>query len=130
MRHTLPSIPLEKFTEEVFVSILKIYGDVAEIRNPCETSIDPRESIESIWVDLSNHLYCEFHFGSSITMHSKLFLYPVMKKDCMHVGFDFDPNTADDSHPWPHAVTMRENFHREVQKYLDTLEITEGDSHA
>lgn len=121
MRHTLPSIPLEKFTEEVFVSILKIYGDVAEIRNPCETSADPRGTIEFIWVDLSNHLWCEFRFGSSLTHHSKLFLRPVMGKDCLHVGFDFDPNTSDDSQA--RAVTMRENFHHEVQKYLDTLKI-------
>lgn len=119
MRHALPSVPFEYFSEDVFSKIMEIYANIAEITNPCETILDPRDGIESIWIDLSNHLWCEFRFGSSISKNSKLFIHPVMKKDCLHVGFDFDPNTSDDS--WTCAVAMRENFHREVQKYLDTL---------
>lgn len=119
MHHTLPSVPLSDFTEEVFTKVLEIYARVAGIIDPCKTGLDPRDGIEGIWVDLANHNFWDIRFGSLLSSHSKLFLHPVKKKDCLHVGFDFDPNTSDDSHP--RAVTMRENFHREVQKYIDTI---------
>lgn len=128
MSNALPSLPLEKFKEEVFTRIIEIYARTAEVRNPCGTSADPLTTIEFIWVDLANHLWCEFHFGSSLSGHSKLFLRPVQEKDCLYVSFDFEPNTSDDSQP--QAVKMRENFHREVQEYLDTLKINEGGSNA
>lgn len=119
MRYMLPSLPLSDFTEDVFAKILETYARVAGIMDPCKTGLDPRNDIEGIRVDLSNHLFWDFRFGSSLTTHSKLFIHPISKSGCLHVGFDFDPNTADDSHP--RAVTMRGNFHREVQEYIETL---------
>lgn len=119
MRQTLPSMLLKDFDEHVFTKVVGIYAHVAGIKDPCKTSSDPRYGMQSILNDLNNHQYCDFRFGSSFTHHSKLFLDPVPKPDGMHVSFDFDPNTADDSQP--RAVTIRENFHRAVQEYIETL---------
>lgn len=121
MRHTLPSILLKDFDENVFAKVVEIYAHVSEIKDPCKTSSDPRYGMQGILDDLHKYHYCEFRFGSSLTIHSKLFLHPVSKQDGVHVGFDFDPNTANDSQS--RAVTMRENFHREVQEYIETLKL-------
>lgn len=119
MHDSLPSIILEDFTEEVLDEILKIYSRVARIKNPNKTTFNLESGFIEIYHAMCARQVCEFRFGSAITRHSKLYLYPVFKRDGQHVAFDFDPNTADDSQRKP--VEMREKFHKEVQKYLDTL---------
>ncbi|HAT68500.1 MAG: hypothetical protein A2481_01855 [Candidatus Yonathbacteria bacterium RIFOXYC2_FULL_47_9] len=120
MCRILPSILFKKFDEKVLAGIVGIYADAAGIKDPCATTIDPRHDMSDILQELSDlHNCCEFRFGSSITVHSKLFLHPVVKRDGLHVAFDFDPNTADDAQP--RAVAMREDFHKKTWKYLATL---------
>lgn len=71
-------------------------------------------------VELSDgHSYREWRLGSSITRNTKLFLHSVRKSDGIHVAFDLNPNTFDDSRK--EAVAMRKKFHREVCKYLASL---------
>ncbi|MHB1118041.1 MAG: hypothetical protein ACYCZ7_00720 [Minisyncoccota bacterium] len=120
MRRLLPSISLKNFDEKVFAEIVGIYACVAGIKDPCATSLDPRREMSDILHSLGNfHSYCEFRFGSSLTIHSKLYLHPIAKKDGLYVAFDFDPNTANDAQP--RAIAMREAFHKKIWKYLATL---------
>lgn len=120
MCRILPSILFKKFDEGVLAGIVGIYADVAGIKDPCTTSFDPRYEMGNILQELGDiHACYEFRFGSSLTIHSRLFLHPIAKNDGLHVAFDFDPNTTDDAQPC--AVAMREDFLKKIWKYLATL---------
>ena len=123
MRHTLPSIQIEKFDVNVLDKVIRIYELVTRETNINEVTFNPHEEIDSILVELTaHHQYLEFRFGSALSRHSKLFIYPLRKSDGLHAVFDFDPNTYDDARS--DAVEMRGNFHLEVKKYFNTLTIS------
>lgn len=120
MLNRLPAVPLVNFNVSVFLEILRIYGKVTGTQNPGVNKIDVCRETKSVTEELqSGYGYIEHRFGSSLTMHSKIFLHSIKREGVVHIGFDFDPNTSDDSRP--RATAMRENFHKKVRKYLNTL---------
>ena len=120
MRANQPSVLIKKFTKEVFENIIAIYAAVAGIKNPCGGRIDPENELPGVLRELSrDSTYCEWRLGSSLSNHSKLFLYPYNKKDGLHVGFDFDPNTYNDEEE--RSSVMQEEFREKVRRYLESL---------
>lgn len=117
MREAYALVPFWEFDEVLLTAILKIYGRVARITDPCKNKIDPKHEIEGLRSELSvGHGFAEYRLGSALTMHSKIFLRSVRKPGGTYIWFDLDPNTSNDSQA--RAVKMREKFHLEVGKYI------------
>lgn len=117
----IPMMPFKFFSKEVFQQVIEIYASSAKIKDPCGKRIDPdREYLDVVKEIHDDHSYCEWRLGSFLTHHSKLFLHAITHKpDGLYIGFDLDPNTADDDEPQCHL--MRETFHGEVRKYIESI---------
>lgn len=119
MHHLFPTIPIDKFNEEIFEATLKIYNKVAKTEHsPVQNN---RENVVLIVDLLKNMSHVEFVLGSSLHNRSKLFLWPIYKQNGLCVGFDIEPNTSNDFEPHPQFMMIE--FRDKMSEYIETLGI-------
>ncbi|MEK7460372.1 MAG: hypothetical protein AAB628_02385 [Patescibacteria group bacterium] len=112
-----PSILISLFIEEVLNDIVKIYEETAEITIREAFKPDLKNIVEA----LDERSYCELRLQSSFSRNTKLYFHRVHKPDGIHVAFDFDPNTSNDS--WKIAEDAKKTFRQKTSEYLKAREI-------
>ena len=111
-----PSILIRFFNEGVLSNIVNIYEKTAGITVRGASKPDLKSILEA----LGERDYCELRLSSSFSRNTKLYFHRVLKPDGIHVAFDFDPNTSNDS--WKIAEDAKKTFRQKTFEYLKARE--------
>lgn len=118
---TLPSLPLHLFSAKALDCIITKFILVSRgTEHKAQNLISNHGGIEALHHEIvsaapSNH---RLQLGSALSDDSELLIL-VINNGEEQVVFDFDPKTDDDTKGLP--VHMRNQFHAELQYYIDFL---------